>query len=166
MGHDAQHPLHHHELGAMMDLVFFHAKYHLEAGLAGGRHIKLRISRVIIIGGTIHDLLRSQRSRGQLSYCEEEYYPRRRGNSGGPVRIPAAPDTRTVAQTLYHVAAAPKLQQQIHAVERRTTLEGFDFPSVMRRLIAEEQTPRSKAQLIALLREDGETLGRMDGAVV
>jgi len=58
------------------------------------------------------------------------------------------------------------LQQQIHAVERRTTLEGFDFPSVMRRLIAEEQTPRSKAQLIALLREDGETLGRMDGAVV
>jgi uncharacterized damage-inducible protein DinB len=68
----------------------------------------------------------------------------------------AAPETRTVAQTLYHVAAAPKLQQQIHATERRTTLEGFDFPAVMRRLIAEEQTPRSKAQIIALLREDGE----------
>ena len=68
----------------------------------------------------------------------------------------AAPETRTVAQTFYHVAATPKLQQQIHAVERRTTLEGFDFPAVMRRLIAEEQTPRSKAQIIALLREDGE----------
>ena len=68
----------------------------------------------------------------------------------------AAPETRTVAQTFYHVAAAPKLQQQIHAVERRTTLEGFDFPAAMRRLIAEEQTPRSKAQIIALLREDGE----------
>jgi uncharacterized damage-inducible protein DinB len=68
----------------------------------------------------------------------------------------AAPETRTVAQTLYHVAAAPKLQQQIHAIERRSTLEGFDFPGLMRRLIAEEQTPRSKAQIVALLREDGE----------
>jgi uncharacterized damage-inducible protein DinB len=68
----------------------------------------------------------------------------------------AAPDTRTVAQTLYHVAAAPRVQQQIHAVERRSTLEGFDFPGLIRRLIAEEQTPRTKAQLVALLREDGE----------
>ena len=68
----------------------------------------------------------------------------------------AAPETRTVAQTLYHVAAVPRVQQQIHAVERRSTLEGFDFPGLIRRLIAEEQTPRTKAQLIALLREDGE----------
>ncbi len=68
----------------------------------------------------------------------------------------AAPETRTVAQTLYHMAAAPKLQQQIHAIERRSTLEGFDFPGLMRRLIAEEQAPRSKAQIVALLREDGE----------
>jgi uncharacterized damage-inducible protein DinB len=68
----------------------------------------------------------------------------------------AAPDTRTVAQTLYHVAAAPRVQQQIHGVERRSTLEGFDFPGLIRRLIAEEQTPRTKAQLVALLREDGE----------
>ncbi len=49
----------------------------------------------------------------------------------------AAPETRTVAQTLYHVAAAPKVQQQIHAVERRSTLEGFDFLGLIRRLIAE-----------------------------
>jgi len=68
----------------------------------------------------------------------------------------AAPETRTVAQTLYHVAAAPKIQQQIHAVERRSTLEGFDFPAMIRRLIAEEQAPRTKAQIVALLREDGE----------
>ena len=68
----------------------------------------------------------------------------------------AAPDTRTVAQTLYHVAALPKMQQQIHAVERRSTLEGFDFPGLMRRLIAEEQAPRTKAQIVTLLREDGE----------
>ncbi|MBZ5591247.1 MAG: DinB family protein [Acidobacteriia bacterium] len=68
----------------------------------------------------------------------------------------AAPETRTVAQTLLHVAAAPKVQEQIHAIERRSTLEGFDFPGLIQRLMAEEQTPRDKAQIIALLREEGE----------
>jgi len=65
-------------------------------------------------------------------------------------------ETRTVAQMLCHIAAAPKVQQQIHAIERRSTLEGFDFPGLMRRLIADEQTPRSKAQILTLLREEGE----------
>jgi len=68
----------------------------------------------------------------------------------------AAPDTRTVAQTLYHVAARPGVQNQIHAVERRTTLEGFDFPGYIRRVTAEEQEPRTKAQIVALLRESGD----------
>jgi uncharacterized damage-inducible protein DinB len=68
----------------------------------------------------------------------------------------AAPETRTVAQTLYHVAAVSGLQNQIHAVERRTTLEGFDFPGYIRRLMAEEQEPRTKAQIVALLRESGD----------
>ena len=40
----------------------------------------------------------------------------------------AAPETRTVAQTLTHIAVAARMPEQIHAVERRTTLEGFDFP--------------------------------------
>jgi uncharacterized damage-inducible protein DinB len=68
----------------------------------------------------------------------------------------AAPETRTVAQTLYHMAVVPTVQEQIHAIERRSTLEGFDFPGVIGRLIAEEQAPRTKAQIIALLREGGE----------
>ena len=41
-------------------------------------------------------------------------------------------------------------------MERRTTLEGFDFPSLMRRAAAEEQQPRSKKQIIELLRGNGE----------
>ena len=48
------------------------------------------------------------------------------------------------------------MQNQIHAVERRTTLEGFDFPGYIRRLMAEEQEPRTKAQIVALLRESGD----------
>ena len=68
----------------------------------------------------------------------------------------AAPETRTVAQTLVHIAAAQKMPEQIHAIERRSSLEGFDFPSLMGRILAEEQTPRDKSQIIALLREEGE----------
>ena len=68
----------------------------------------------------------------------------------------AAPETRTVAQILTHIAVAHKMPEQIHAVERRTTLEGFDFPGLFRSIVAEEQTSRSKAQIIALLRDDGE----------
>jgi len=68
----------------------------------------------------------------------------------------AAPETRTVAQTLVHIAAAQKLPEQIHAIERRSTLEGFDFPTVFGRVLAEEQTPRDKSQIVARLREEGE----------
>lgn len=67
-----------------------------------------------------------------------------------------APETRTVAQILTHIAVAQRMPEQIHAIERRTTLEGFDFPGMMRSLAAEEQARRSKAQIIALLRDDGE----------
>jgi uncharacterized damage-inducible protein DinB len=68
----------------------------------------------------------------------------------------ASPETRTVAQTLVHIAVIPRVPQQIQFVEKRTTLEGFDFFSVMGKLIAEEQVPRSKAQIIALLKDEGE----------
>lgn len=68
----------------------------------------------------------------------------------------ATPETRTIAQTLYHMAAMPGVQEQIHAVERRTSLEGFDFSGWIRRLMAEEQEARPKAQIVALLREGGD----------
>jgi len=72
----------------------------------------------------------------------------------------AAPDTRTVAQLLTHIAVMPKLPERIHATERRTNLEGFDFMGVFQGLIAEEQKPRTKAEIIALLREEGERFAK------
>ncbi|SRR5260370_23810491 len=72
----------------------------------------------------------------------------------------AAPDTRTVAQMLTHIAVIPRLQEQVHGVERRTTLDGFDFPTFFGKLIAEEQTPRTKQQLVAMLRDEGERLAK------
>jgi uncharacterized damage-inducible protein DinB len=71
----------------------------------------------------------------------------------------AAPDTRTVAQMLVHVAMLPSVQSQIHG-ERRTTLAGFDFPGFLRRVIAEEQKQRSKSEIVAMLRDDGENFAK------
>jgi uncharacterized damage-inducible protein DinB len=68
----------------------------------------------------------------------------------------AAPGTRTVAQTLCHIAAGPKLQLHIHGTERLTTLEGFDFPAFFAKIIAEEQAPPSKQQIVATLHEEGD----------
>jgi uncharacterized damage-inducible protein DinB len=68
----------------------------------------------------------------------------------------AAPEARTVAQLLTHIAVVQRMPEQIHSIERRTTLEGFDFPEFMRGIVTEELRPRSKAQIIALLRDEGE----------
>ena len=68
----------------------------------------------------------------------------------------AATGTRSIAQLLTHIAIGYKFQHQVHAVERRTTLEGFDFASLMQRLGAEEQQARSKSQIVQLLRSNGE----------
>jgi uncharacterized damage-inducible protein DinB len=68
----------------------------------------------------------------------------------------AAPGTRTVAQMLVHVAFVTTFPEQIHGSQPVHTLEGFDFPSALARITAEEQVPRSKAQIIALLHEHGD----------
>src|SRR5260370_10515427 len=68
----------------------------------------------------------------------------------------AGPDTRTVASMLTHIAMVPRLTEQIHGVERRTTLEGFDFLGFFGKMRADEQTSRNKAQLIAFLKEEGD----------
>jgi uncharacterized damage-inducible protein DinB len=73
----------------------------------------------------------------------------------------AAPETRTVAQTLVHIAVTPRLGEQIHFIERRTTLDGFDFFGLMRALIAEEQVVRSKAEIVDMLSAGGEKFAQL-----
>jgi uncharacterized damage-inducible protein DinB len=71
----------------------------------------------------------------------------------------AAPDTRSVGELLAHIAVSYNFQHIIHAVEHRSNLAGFDFPSLMQKLTAEEKAPRSKQQVLELLRTTGETWG-------
>ena len=68
----------------------------------------------------------------------------------------ATPDTKSVAQLLTHIALLHRVPQQIHQTEKRKTLEGFNFPGIMQQLGAEEATPRTKQQIIAMLTADGE----------
>jgi uncharacterized damage-inducible protein DinB len=71
----------------------------------------------------------------------------------------AAPDTRTVAQMLIHIANSPRFQTLVH-VDGRTSFEGLDFPKLFAEMSAEEQKPRSKAEIVAQLKNDGESFGR------
>jgi len=66
-----------------------------------------------------------------------------------------APGVRTVGQTLAHIALTPRMGLILHG-EGLTTLEGFDFMKHFGVLMAETEKPRTKAEILALLREDGE----------
>lgn len=68
----------------------------------------------------------------------------------------AAPETRSVGQMLTHIAVAPQLWEEVHKTKRLTTLVGFDFLGFLERFKAEEAKSRSKAEIVELLRKDGE----------
>jgi len=67
-----------------------------------------------------------------------------------------APDTRSVGELLAHLALSHKFQYQIQAIERRTTLAGFDFPSLLKTIVAEEKQSRTKEQVLDMLRTSGD----------
>jgi hypothetical protein len=54
------------------------------------------------------------------------------------------PEYRTVAQLLTHIAITSQFQYQIHAVDKLSSFEGFDFPSLMKKLAEEEAKPRPR----------------------
>jgi uncharacterized damage-inducible protein DinB len=73
----------------------------------------------------------------------------------------ATPETRSVAQTLVHILVSPRFPEQVHLIERRTTLDGFDFFGFFGALSAEEQAARSKAEIIGMLRAEGDKFAHM-----
>lgn len=68
----------------------------------------------------------------------------------------ASPDSRSVAETLVHIAVGTRFPEQIHIVERRTAMAGFDFPGFLGQIAAEEKKTRSKDEIVALLRAEGD----------
>ena len=63
---------------------------------------------------------------------------------------------RSVAETLAHIAVMPRVQQKIQFEDRLDTLVGFDFFGMVGQLQAEAKAPRTKAQILELLRTEGE----------
>jgi uncharacterized damage-inducible protein DinB len=65
-----------------------------------------------------------------------------------------APGTKTVRQMLTHIANSDMFAA-VHK-DKRTSFEGINFPEMVAHMQAEEAKPRTKAELIALLKERGE----------
>jgi uncharacterized damage-inducible protein DinB len=68
--------------------------------------------------------------------------------------VPAA-GVKPVGKTLTHIATSPLLWPEL-AKEGLTTFVGFDFTTIRERFAAEEAKTRSKAEILELLRSEGE----------
>jgi uncharacterized damage-inducible protein DinB len=68
----------------------------------------------------------------------------------------AAPGIRSVAKMLTHIAISTGIWEEIHKTKRLKTLVGFDFLGAMDRYRAEEAKPRTKAEILELLRTRGD----------
>jgi uncharacterized damage-inducible protein DinB len=66
----------------------------------------------------------------------------------------AAPGTRTVRQLATHIALGDSFTT-VHR-EGRTSFDGINFPQLVGQMMAEEQKRRTKAELIALLKQRGD----------
>jgi uncharacterized damage-inducible protein DinB len=77
----------------------------------------------------------------------------------------AAPGVRTVAQSLVHIANSYKFNYQVHGVEKRTAMEGFNFQQFMSEVMADEQKPRTKSEIVQLLKDSGTTAEQWLGSL-
>lgn len=67
----------------------------------------------------------------------------------------AAPEVRSVGQMLGHVAITTVGHRELHTSGVKS-LAGFDFLTFVERIQAEEAKPRTKAEILELLRTEGE----------
>ena len=67
------------------------------------------------------------------------------------------PDSRSVTETLLHIAAAPQISLSIHGSERVSSIEDFQlFGKILKDAPIHEKLPYSKEQIVDLLRIEGE----------
>jgi uncharacterized damage-inducible protein DinB len=66
-----------------------------------------------------------------------------------------APDTRSVGETLAHIAASTGFQSHVHG-NKITDMKDLNFQELFQKFSAAESKPRTKAELIAYLKEEGD----------
>lgn len=76
----------------------------------------------------------------------------------------AAPDVRSVGELLAHIALAPTFQREFHG-NPSATFSSFNFMPLFERLAAESAKPRTKAEVIELLRSEGEKFASFVGGL-
>ena len=64
--------------------------------------------------------------------------------------------SRSVAETLTHIATLARADRFLHEEDRRSSLENFDFGELIARSEAEKKGTRSKSQIVDLLRVEGD----------
>ena len=68
----------------------------------------------------------------------------------------AVAEVRSVAEMLSHIAVSASRNYEMHAVNRVTTFEGFDWSAFMEKWKQEEQRLRTKSKILDTLRQTGE----------
>ena len=68
--------------------------------------------------------------------------------------VPAT-GTMPVGALLAHIALASRIQDDMHRVKQVTSLKGYDFPGLIGAIRTEEQKPRSKVEIVELLKDEG-----------
>src|SRR3981081_3183541 len=67
----------------------------------------------------------------------------------------AAPECKSVARMLTHIAISTRIWDELHR-KQLTTMVGVNFLEMRDRFGAEEAKPRSKAEIVELLRTEGD----------
>ena len=67
----------------------------------------------------------------------------------------ATPATRSIAETLVHIAWLGSSDRLIHEDLHLDSLEAFDFPAMLEQSAVDEKRPRSKDEILDLLRSEG-----------
>ena len=67
----------------------------------------------------------------------------------------AAPETRSIGQMLAHIAVGPAFAFEVHG-NNVTDLRALNFPEMMRKMGVAEAKPRTKAEIVAFLKSEGE----------
>jgi len=76
----------------------------------------------------------------------------------------ASTETRSVGKLLVHIALSNGFSYQMHAVQKLKSLVGFDFMSFIKQVMEDEAKPRTKAEIVQLLREGGDQFAKfLDG---
>jgi uncharacterized damage-inducible protein DinB len=66
------------------------------------------------------------------------------------------PESRSVAETLVHIAWLSQADRRLHGDQRSPSLEAFNFGELIKQSEAEEKRPRSKSEIVDLLRTEGQ----------